>query len=400
VSKASGKIAGDDAKAEVSKDDKTWAAADPSTSLGAGPGDLSKAVAGSYRYLVRVTFQKPITAVELTSIVQHNQEALPFFAPGKNTVTITAENPQALGKNRLVVTYAYCLGSRNCSYEQVFDRGAEVARAHYAAWAETPIVLQHTIDKFPYTFEVPIATPKGKYPVYPKMVFLRREVLAPGQEPMATPAPLSTPAVGDNETLATMPNAWLIGTTKPASRADVPTKAATFPLKRLSYVNMKGEVFAHNFIKWLKPNDPAGPAAWILLIGADDVKLPDAKSLASAKLIFHVMEAHDKADMQAAAVGLKAPFEPGKPYDFANLGGPIGLTTVAKGNGPGAPFNPPRRYEIDVTREVIAWAKAKQGNGLALRIVPNRSIDDGWTVRFTPAKEKPAELEIDTFVEK
>jgi hypothetical protein len=397
VSKASGKIAGEDAKAEVSKDDKTWAAADPSTSLGAGPGDLSKAVAGSYRYLVRVTFQKPITAVELTSIVQHNQEALPFFAPGKNTVTITAENPQALGKNRLVVTYAYCLGSRNCSYEQVFDRGAEVARAHYAAWAETPIVLQHTIDKFPYTFEVPIATPKGKYPVYPKMVFLRREVLAPGQEPMATPAPLSTPAVGDNETLATMPNAWLIGTTKPASRADVPTKAATFPLKRLSYVNMKGEVFAHNFIKWLKPNDPAGPAAWILLIGADDVKLPDAKSLASAKLIFHVMEAHDKADMQAAAVILKAPFEAGKAYDFANLGENVGATIVKKGPQPGAVFNPPLRYEIDVTKALRTWIGGEKPHGLALRIVPNRSVDDGWTVRFTPAKDKLPELEITTY---
>jgi hypothetical protein len=158
---------------------------------------------------------------------------------------------------------------------------------------------------------------------------------------------------------------------------------------------MQGEVFAHQFIKWLKENTNA----WILLLSFDPEKLPDPKAIATAKLVFYVIEAHDKADMQAAAVALKAPFEPGKAYDFANLGTTINVTTVAKGNGPGAPFNPPRRYEIDVTREVIAWARDKKSNGLALRIVPNRAIDDGWTVRFTPAKEKPAELEISTFVD-
>jgi len=389
VSKASGKITGDDAKAEVSKDGKAWAAADLS--------DLTKAVAGSYGYLIRVTFAKPITAIELTSIVQHNQEALPFLAPGENKITITADNPDALGKNRLAVTYAYCLGARDATPEQVFDRGAEVARAHYAKWADTPAVVQKVVDKFPCTLDIPIPTPKGKQPVYPRMVFLRREVLAPGQEPMATPAPPSTPAVGANEVLATLPNPWLIGTTRPASRADLPTKATAFPLKRLTYVNMKGEVFAHNFIKWLKPNDPAGPAAWILLIGVDGVKLPEAKNLAGAKLIFHVVEAHDKANMQAAAVMLNAPFEAGKPFDFQGLGDEAGSTIVKQGGGAGKPFDPPLRYEMDVTKAVRAWIGGAKPHGLALRIVPNRSVDDGWTVRFTPSKDKLPELEITTY---
>jgi len=389
VAKASGKLAGDDAKAEVSKDGKAWAAADLT--------DLARSVSGTYRYLVRVTFQKPITAIELASIVQHNQEAQPFLTPGKNTITVTAENPDALGKNRLVVTYAYCLGARNCSYEQVFDKGAELGRAHYATWAETPVVVQKAVDKLPFTFEIPVPTPKGKFPVYPRMAFIRREVLAPGQEPMATPAPPSTPAVGANEVLATMPNPWLIGTTKPASRADAPTKAATFPLKRLTYVNMKGEVFPHNFIKWLKPNDPAAPAAWILLIGVDDVKLPEAKNLAGAKLIFHVVEAHDKANMEAAAVILNAPFEAGKPYDFKGLGDIVGSTIVKQGGGAGKPFDPPLRYEIDVTKAVRTWIGGDKPNGLALRIVPNRGVDDGWTVRFTPSKDKLPELEIATY---
>lgn len=386
VAKASGKIAGDDAKAEVSRDGKAWTPAELP--------DFTKPVYGAYRYLVRVAFAKPITAIELTSIVQHNQEALPFLAPGKNTITVTAENPQGLGKNRLAVTYAYCPGFRNSSYEQVFDKGAEVARAHYAQWAETPIVVQHVIDRFPYTFEIPVATPKGKHPVYPRMVFLRREVLAPGQEPMGTPAPPSTPAVGPNDVLATLPNPWLIGTQKPASRADLPTKSTTFPLKRVSYVSLKGEVFAHNFIKWLKPNDPEGPGAWVMLIGVDGVKLPEAKQLASAKLAFHVWEAHDKANMEAAAVLLKEPFEAGKPYDFKGLGDIVGSTVVKQGGGRDKPFDPPLRYEIDVTKAVRAWIAGEKPCGLALRIVPNRGVDDGWTVRFTPSKDKLPELEI------
>ncbi len=177
-------------------------------------------------------------------------------------------------------------------------------------------------------------------------------------------------------------------------------KAATFPLKRLTYVNMKGEVFAHNFIKWLKPNDPAAPAAWILLIGVDDVKLPEAKNLAGAKLIFHVVEAHDKANMEAAAVTLKAPFETGKPYDFKNLGDIVGSAIVKQGGGAGKPFDPPLRYEIDVTKAVRTWIGGEKPHGLALRIVPNRGVDDGWTVRFTPSKDKLPELEITTYEEK
>jgi hypothetical protein len=67
--------------------------------------------------------------------------------------------------------------------------------------------------------------------------------------------------------------------------------------------------------------------------------------------------------------------------------------------GTGAVFSPPRRYEIDVTKAVRAWATGAKQHGLAVRTVPNRSVDDGWTVRFTPAKDKPAELEIVTYSE-
>jgi len=99
--------------------------------------------------------------------------------------------------------------------------------------------------------------------------------------------------------------------------------------------------------------------------------------------------------MQAAAVSLRAPFELGKPFDFSKLGNRIGWTVVEKGAGPHHPFIPPKRYEIEIRR----WARGEQGHGLAVRIVPNRGIDDGWTVRFTPAKEKPVEFEVATYAD-
>ncbi len=43
------------------------------------------------------------------------------------------------------------------------------------------------------------------------MLLVRREVLAPGQAPAALPAPASTPAVGPDDELATLPEPWTVG---------------------------------------------------------------------------------------------------------------------------------------------------------------------------------------------
>ena len=295
-----------------------------------------------------------------------------------------------------MVACAYCPGWRDRTPEEMFDRDAEIARAHYATWSETPVVVRRTITKLPATLEIPIPTPKGKQPVYPRMVFLRREVLAPGQEPAAVPAVPSEPKVGAGEFLAEVPNPWLIGTQPPKTAAERPTKTAVVPSARLSYVSKQGQVFDHQFIKWLKDSSDA----WVLLADFDPARWPDPKSVASAKLVVYVHEAHNRAPMQAAAVVPAGPFEAGKPYDFSKLGQTLGTTIVERGGGPGAPLVPPRRYEIDVTRAVRSWCRGEPRHGLALRIVPNRGVDDGWTVRFTPVKEKPVELKIATYAEK
>ena len=385
--KARAEIDCDAAKVELSEDGTNYKPVDAA--------DFSVAVLGKYRYFVRVTFQKPLRGLTVETIVQHNQEALPFLAPGDNKITVTAANPEALGKNRLVVTYAYCRGARDRTPEEVLDRDAEIARAHYAAWDSTAIVVQKTFTRLPAVFEIPVPTPKDKQPVYPRMVFLRREVLAPGQEALPVPAAPSEPKVGPGEVLAKLPNPWTIGAAPPPKRDDRPVEKVTLAPTKLNYVSKQGEVFSHQFIKWLKDNSDA----WVLLMDFDTGKLPDPKKLAGAKLVVYVEEAHDKAPMQAAAVMLDAPFTPGEGYDFSKLGQTAGFTIVARGNGPGAPFTPPRRCEIDVSRAVRAWARGEPNHGLALRIVPNRGVDDGWTVRFTPPKEKPVELVVETYAD-
>jgi hypothetical protein len=387
IAKAVCKIDCGDATIQWAAEGDRWSQIDP--------GDFSSEVAGLYSYRLRVTFTQPMSMFEIANVVQHNQESLPYLAPGANRITVTASEPKQLGDNRLVVTYAYCLGSREKTPIEMFEGDAEVARGHYATWSETPVVVQKTFDTLPATFDIPVPTPRGRQPVYPRMVFLRREVLAPGQSALPVPQVPSTPRVADDQYLADVPNPWRIGTGGPRTRDDRPTNRVVHAPKRLSYVSKQGEVFEHQFIKWLKDDSNA----WILLADFELVDLPSARSLAAAKLILYVEEAHNEAAMQAAAVPLNAPFEVDRPFDFDQLGQVVGTTIVARGNGPGAPFVPARRYEIDVTRLLRSWSRGVPQHGLAVRIVPNRRVDDGWTVRFTPKRETPLELEILTFAE-
>lgn len=388
LTKASGEAAGADS-VEVSTDGgKTFTAIDLK--------DFTGAVKGQVAAQVRITFKEALQTLKLDAIVQNNSGALPYLSPGKNVVTVSVADPKALADNKLVVTYAYRLGSRNRSFDEMYDEDKEVAKAHNATWDDTITCVQKTFGAgdLPAKFEIDCPTPKGRYPVYPRMLFVRREVLAPGQSPAAVPAPPTTPKVGPNEELATLPSAWLIGTQLPPKVPERATTAIVLPVRKVAYVTKKGEVFRHQFVKWLKDDSDA----WVMLVDFGADKLPKVEDLASAKLVLYVEAAHEKAPMQVAAVMLDAPFEPGQPYDFAKLGQKVGSTIVQQGIG--APISPPKRYEIDVTRAVRAWANGAQCHGLAVRIVPNRGVDDGWTVRFTPARDKPSELEIATYAEK
>ena len=195
--------------------------------------NFDDAVGGKYACLVRLGFKKALRNLRIEIIVQHNRCALPYLSPGPNKVTVSVADPKALGNNRLVVTYAYALGSRSVSYEELCDMGAEVARCHKASWSDKPTVVQKafTAADLPATIDIPVPTPKGKYPVYPRMLFLRREVIAPGSKPMPLPPDALPAKVGPNQELKTLPNPFLIGTQKPPKRVERPKVTKKIPMQ-------------------------------------------------------------------------------------------------------------------------------------------------------------------------
>ena len=245
--------------------------------------------------------------MKLEAIVQNNSGALPYLSPGKNLVTVSVADPKSLGDNRLVVTYAYRLGSRRKSFEQMYDEDKEIAKAHDATWDDAVTCVQKSFrgGDLPATFEIDCPTPKGRYPVYPRMLFVRREISGAGPVAAPLPAPATTPGVRANEDLATLPSPWLIGTQLPPAGPPRATQGAVLPMKKVSYVTKKGQVFKHRFVKWLKD----GSDAWVMLLDFNAGKLPKLYNLAAAKLVLYVEEAHDKAPMQVAALMLNAPFE-------------------------------------------------------------------------------------------
>ena len=197
-------------KLEVSIDNgKTWKTA--------GLKDFGADVKGQVSALVRLSVKDALKDLRLTATVQNNPFALPFLSPGKNTVTVSVADPKALGDNRLVVTYAYRTGARNKSYEQMYKEDKEIARAHNASWEATPTVVQKvfTAKDLPAAFEIDVPTPRDKYPVYPRMMFVRREVVGPDQKPLPLPEGAKRPTTGPNDELKTLPSPLTIGLHRP-----------------------------------------------------------------------------------------------------------------------------------------------------------------------------------------
>jgi hypothetical protein len=171
-------------------------------------------VAGRYECLVRLGLSSAIESLELDVVVQCNRCSLPYLSPGRNKVAVSTLDPKQLGGNLLVVTYAYRTGFRDCSYDQLCREGAQIGAAKHAEWSKTPFVVQKAFraGDLPATFEIDVPTPKGKYPAYPRMLFLRREIIAPGGKLLPLPAGAVTPAVRPGESLKSLPNPFLVGT--------------------------------------------------------------------------------------------------------------------------------------------------------------------------------------------
>jgi hypothetical protein len=185
---------------------------------GADLKNLTAAVKDKLSVRVRVTFKTALKSLKIEEIVMNNAGVLPYLSPGKNKVSVTVADPKSLGENKLVVTYAYALGYRDKSFEDLYKEHKPLFAQQSAHWAtQTPTVVQKTFTArdLPATFDIDVPTPKDKYPVYPRMLFLRREVVSANGRPLPLPQGARAPKIGKEDELKTLPNPYLIGTQPP-----------------------------------------------------------------------------------------------------------------------------------------------------------------------------------------
>ena len=370
---------------------RTWKGADLS--------DFGKAVGGQCQALARLTIRDRLSDLHLQATVQNNPFALPYLSPGKNTVTVSIADSASLGENQLVVTYAYRTGARRKSYEQLCLEGKELGRGHDAAWEATPTVVQRTFraKDLPAKFDIDIPTPRGLYPVYPRMLFVRREVLAPQQKPLPLPANAQSPKFSSGDALVSLPNPLLTGTQPPPPKPVRPVKTVSMELKDGRYVTKSGQAPALEQLKWPKtPQEPIDPIAFV--VSGELPGLPRLEDLAAARLVFPVIRSHEKAPTKVGAVALRAPWEANKPSDFATLDDLLGTVNIPTLADAAPNWSPPKEFTIDVTRHLRSLLVAPEKfHGFALRVVPDRRIDDGWTVRVQLPAAPKVTLQIDTY---
>lgn len=387
-------IAGSLQQCEVSVDSgKSWVAADLK--------DFGKAVGGQVEALVRLSFEKPLKEISLQATVQNNPFALPFLSPGKNTVTVSVADPAALGTNQLVVTYAFRQGSRRKTYEDLWLEGKEIARGHDASWEATPTVVQKIFSAadLPATFDIDLGTAADKSPVYPRMLFVRREVLSPHQAPLPLPEGSQPLQRRPGDELKSLPNPLLTGIQAPPAKPVRLTKTVTIELTGHHFVTRSGMPANGNLLRWPKNNqEQVDPVAY--LVNGDLQNLPTLKALASARLVIPVARAHEKAPTKVGVTALATPITPGQPFDFARLGDIVATATVPQLSATDAEWSPPKEIRLDVTRYlrgVISGDSTFRGFGL--RVVPDRGIDDGWTVRIGLPSQPKVVLEIETYLD-
>jgi len=394
LTKANGEAPGAET-VEVSVDNgKTYKAVDIK--------DFSEAVKGATTALVKIGVKETLTSLKVRAIVQNNPGALPYLSPGKNRVTVAVADPNALGANKLVVTYAYRLGSRTKSFEQLYDQGKEVARQHNAKWSDAVTVVQKTFTAkdLPATFDIDCPTPKGQYPVYPRMLFVRREVLSPESTPQLLPEGAVETKAAPGDELTCLPNPFLVGTQTPVPVKARPVKTTKIPLTYIQYVSDKGEIASSGELRWPKTTEEEGKVSAGVVLIAGDLKSLPGKGVVAARLQVPVVTGHDKAAGRLGAVLMPQPIEPGKACDVKHLPAPVGSAVIPKQPADAPEYKPAKSVAIDVTAglKAVAAGEAKF-NGFALRIVPDRGTDNGYTARCAISPTNRIWLEVDTYTE-
>ena len=350
--------------------------------------NFSTAVNGKYKILAKVEFQK-LKSLKLQILFQNNRSALPYLSPGKNKIKVSVANPKALGKNKLVITYAYHTGVRNSDLKKLIPKGYEVGKGHRANWSKkiTYVRKSFTGSQLPATFEIDITTPKGKFPVYPRMVYIRREIVSPGSTPFKeAPDLTSTAAVGAKPKVSVS----VSGCKKLVIKgpADVKDTIIDFnsPDKNFATVSKDNR---------LKKQGIKGNA---FLVHFDKLNIPSGGKVVKATLSFYVWDPNDKTPsdvrvykMTKQWVANKATWKNSGNGNWTKGAFAIGADTDAKAAGKvvvatdqGSDMaKPPIKYTFDVTDIVKQWKMKKSPNyGVAISSVRNREIDSGGSGRF------------------
>jgi hypothetical protein len=394
LTKAKGQAVGADA-AEVSIDGgRTFRAADLN--------DFSALVKGQTAALVKVSFRNPLRALKLEAVVQNNPGALPYLSPGRNRIIVSVADPAALGENKLVVTYGYRLGARTKSFEQFCDQDKEIARQHNAQWSDAVTCVQKsfTARELPATFEIDCPTPKGQYPVYPRMMLLRREVIAPGSRPQPLPAGAVQAKVGPGDELVALPNPFLVGTETPPPGRVRQVKTLRIPLTYVQYVNDKGEVSRQGTLRWPKNRGEEGKVVAGAVVVAGELKELPARGVAAARLLVPVTRGHNKSAGRLGAVLLKKSIQPGQACEMKELTETAGSAIIPQQPEAVPAYHPAKPFPIDLTRAVKSVASGQVAfHGLALRMVPDRGTDDGWTVCCDVSNTDALWLEVDVYTD-
>jgi hypothetical protein len=294
------------------------------------------------------------------------------------------------------------MGWRTHSLDQLVEEGKEIAGQNNAHWADAITCVQKVFSAkdLPATFEIDCPTPKGQYPVYPRMMFLRREVVAPGAHPLPLPPGAVQARTETGAGLLSMPYPFLSGTEAPVAVKPRPTRTIKFPLTYLQYVDDNGEVLRQGTLRWPKVASEKGRVIAGAVILTGQIQGLPAGKLAAARLLVPVTQGHNKAPGKLGVVFMGSPVEPGKPIDVTQLNDIAGSAIIPQQPASQPDYQPAKVFPIDVTRGIQAVASGEtKFQGLALRIVPDRSVDDGYTVHCDVSAAGPIYLEVEVYTD-
>ncbi|PCJ58136.1 MAG: hypothetical protein COA79_14045 [Planctomycetota bacterium] len=358
--------------------------------------DFSKNIGGKYNCLLKIPVTKEVKNISIEIITQINRCSLPFLSPGENNLTVSKDASSKLGKNKMVVTYTFQIGSRRKTFDQFIESGHEVAKAHFAAWSKQKYFVRKILSESDfknnsYQFKINIGTPKDKQPVYPRMIALTREVLSPDQKPSPLASEFKEYTLPENYELKSLPNPFHVGTQLPPIEKPKPFDKSNQKVEFSHAVSKDGKVADNHYVKEKKGEN------WAILLRADVSKIKSSKAVKSVVLNLPVIKGRSKAKVKIIAVILKAPFEKSKPYDFANFNSKFSHCILPPQNS--GDYSPAKNFKIDITKLVKTW-RSNNTSGtiyIAVSTKQDRSVDEGYTVRADFDKDATFSLDLEIF---